>query len=425
MIVAFLTMALNTIPQTTPTVTSRVVTVSNRKYTVYDYADPSTKKFCVVIPDGLKTVRGILVECNYAGGDSRGDWTFCHYYREFMHLHNFGLVASAGDVPHNKAFEGFRNCLQMVSIASKHPELINVPYAAVGFSAGGGFVSTLMTRDPGKTIAAGIIEARYNFDIFDSSKPSKPGDPIHQPPSGAFLDSLMSIPSILCLGGKNNPGAQTGVFKMVDEVFVPFRQKGAEYAWLVLPGYGHEYAENRQDLIIMPLIDLAVRTRYPKDGDTTKGPIKLIKIDPATGWVADNTTWQSGITKICPATQFKGDLGHSSWLQNEDIAFIYRAYATHNNPLTIISPGPCGPGTPTIAPGSNVPIIVDASKFPNWTKIEFYDGSKKLGTVTAPPSKFIATNLAPGYHVFSVLATDGDGNVRTSDPRMVVVHTLP
>src|SRR6266550_2777445 len=125
--------------QTTPTVISSVVTVSNRNYTVYDYADPATKKFCVVIPEGLKTVRGLLVECNYAGGDSRKDWTFCTYYREFMHLHGFALVASAGDIPHVKAFQAFRNCLQMASVASKHPELFNAPYAAVGFSAGGGF----------------------------------------------------------------------------------------------------------------------------------------------------------------------------------------------------------------------------------------------------------------------------------------------
>lgn len=209
---------------------------------------------------------------------------------------------------------------------------------------------------------------------------------------------------------------------MVDEVFVPFRPKGAEYAWMVMPAYGHEYAENRQDLLVMPLMDLAVRTRYPKDGDPSKGPIKLLSIDPATGWVADNTTWQSGLTKIYPAREFKGDLGHSSWLQNEDIAFIYRAYATHNNPLTITSPKPCGPGTPALDPGSNVPIKVDASKFPDWKKIEFYDGAKKLGTVTAAPARLTATNLTLGYHVFSVLATDGQGTVRTADPKMVIVR---
>jgi hypothetical protein len=173
-----------------------------------------------------------------------------------------------------------------------------------------------------------------------------------------------------------------------------------------------------------------VRTRYPKDGDPTKGPVKLLSIDPASGWVADNTTWKSGLTKIFPARQFKGDLGHSSWLQNEDIAFIYRAYVTHNNPLTIASPGPCGPGTPAMDPGSNVPITVDAGKFPNWKTMAFYDGAQKLGTVTTAPTQFTATNLTPGYHVFSVLGTDAQGTVRTSDPVMVVVraavmHCMP
>jgi len=395
-----------------PTVTSKVATVGDRKYTAYDYADPATKKFCVVIPEDLKTVRGLLVECNYAGGDSRGDWTFCHYYREFMHLHDFALVASAGDIPHVKAFGAFRDCLQRVAVDSKHPELVNAPYVAVGFSAGGGFASTLMTMDPQKTIAAGIIEARYNFTRF-------------LPPNPPPTADVLAIPSVLFSGGKHNdPQIQTGVFKMVDEVFVPFRPKGAQYAWMVLPGYGHEYAENRQDLLIMPLMDFAVRTRYPKDGDVTRGSIKLLSIDPDTGWVADNTTWKSGLTKIVPAKQFKGDLGHSSWLQNEDIAFIYRAYATHDHPLSITSPPPCGPGTPAVDPGSSVPITVDTSKFPNWKSLEFYDGARKLGTLTAAPAQFTAKNLTPGYHVFSVLATDAGGDIRTSNPVMVVVRAV-
>jgi hypothetical protein len=392
--------------QTDPTVASSVVTISNRKYTVFEYADPATKKFCVVIPEGLKTVRGLVVECNYAGGDSRKDWTFCAYYREFMHLHGFGLVASTGDIPHYRAFQAFRDCLQKVGVASKHPELVNAPYIAVGFSAGGGFASTLMTMDPDKTIAVGIYGARYNFDPISTPAPA----------------NVLAIPSVLITGEKEklNDPAVDGRFK-VDEVFVPNRPVGGQIAWMEKQGIGHEYAENRQDLLSMPLMDLAVRTRYPKDGDVTRGPIKLLSIDPATGWVADNSTWKSGLTKIVPAAQFKGDLGHSSWLQNEDIAFIYRAYATHNNPLTISSPAPCGPGTPAMDPGSNVPITVDASKFPDWKKLELYDGAKKLGTVPVAPAQFTATNLTPGYHVFSVLGTDASGDIRSSDPVMVIV----
>jgi len=388
--------------------TSSVIAVSNHRYTVYDYADPATKSFRVVIPEGLKTVRGLLVECNYAGGDSRSDWTFCHYYREFMHLHGFGLVASTGDIPHYKAFQAFRNCLLMVAAASHHSELINDPYVAVGFSAGGGFASALMTMDPNRTIAAGILGARYNFDAL--SRPAPP--------------NVLGIPSVLITGEKeklNDPAAD-GRFK-VDEVFVPNRPRGGELAWMERQGIGHEYDQNRQDVLVMPLLDLAVRTRYPPDGDPVKGPVRLRRIDPASGWIAENATWKGGLTKIVPARQFKGDLAHSSWLQDEDIAFIYRAYSTYDHPLSITSPGPCGPGTPPVDPGSDVPIIVDTRKFPDWTRLEFYDGAKKLGSIAATPARITAKSLTPGYHVFSVLGTDASGAVRTSDPVMVVVSS--
>ncbi len=413
--------------QNTPTVTSRVVTAGNRQYTIYDYTDPATKDYCMVIPDDLKTVRGILVDGNYYAGDSRGEWKIA-YYQEFLRWHGFVFVGSGMTRPHNAALQGFRNCIRMVSVASRHPELVNAPYVATGLSAGGGFASTLMTREPDKTIAVGIVCARYNFDIFDPSKPSKPGDPPHQPPAGAFLDALLSIPSILITGEQehlNDPDPNYPHPHKVDEVLVPYRPMGGELAWLEYQGHGHQYNENRQDLLTMPLLDLAVRTRYPKDADVTKGPIKLLRIDLASGWIADNNSWKSGLTKIVPAKQFKGDLGHSSWLQNEDLAFIYRAYATYDNPLTLTSPGLCDPGMPALDPGANVPIVVDAGKFPNWMKLEFYDGAKKLGTVTAAPARFAATNLTPGYHVFSVLGTDVQGTVRSSDPRMVVVRQPP
>src|SRR5262245_51642770 len=61
MIWASVTLALSASAQTTPTVTSNLVSVTNRKYTVYDYAEPG-KEYCVVIPEGLKTVRGLVVE---------------------------------------------------------------------------------------------------------------------------------------------------------------------------------------------------------------------------------------------------------------------------------------------------------------------------------------------------------------------------
>ena len=425
--------ALPAAVQATPGVTSSVVTVGDDRYTVYDYDDLKARNYSFVIPEGLKTVRGLLVHGCYSGGDSRYDWKDCEYYRQFMHLHGFAYVGSTGtagppnSVPrsspvddsakarHRAIFDAFEESVSVIAAASRHPELVNAPYVGVGFSAGGGYSLNLMVFAPEKTIAAVSYCSPYNFKRRVTLPVS---------------DALLSVPSISITGeqeGFNAPLAPevdpgTGPAR-IDEVFVPYRPKGGEYAWLERQDAGHAYFENRQDVLGMPFLDAAVRARYPKAGDVTKGPIKLLNIDPATGWIADNTTWKSGLTKIYPAQDFKGDLGHSSWLQNEDLAFIYRAYSTYDKPLSITSPGNCWPTMPALDPGASVPIIVDASKLPNWKTMAFYDGAKKLAEITqGSATRFTAASLTPGYHVFSVLATDGDGTVRTADPKLVIVR---
>ncbi|MCR4411600.1 MAG: hypothetical protein NUV77_04135, partial [Thermoguttaceae bacterium] len=137
-----------------------MVTVGADRYLVYNYDDLATGNYVVVIPEGLKTVRGLLVNGCYAGGDSRYDWTTCEYYRQFMHLHDFALVGSTstagspGRAPppakdtvrakHYRIFRAFQDCIQVIATASHHPELVNAPYVGVGFSAGGGFAFNLM-----------------------------------------------------------------------------------------------------------------------------------------------------------------------------------------------------------------------------------------------------------------------------------------
>lgn len=96
-ICASVTLAFSASAQTAPDVTSKVVTVDNRQHTIYDFDNP-IKQYRVVIPEGLKTVRRLLVVANYYAGDSRGDWNFA-YYREFMHLHGFAFVGSGVTAP--------------------------------------------------------------------------------------------------------------------------------------------------------------------------------------------------------------------------------------------------------------------------------------------------------------------------------------
>jgi hypothetical protein len=370
-----------------------------RKYKSYEYTEAG-KTVRLTMPEGLAVVRGILVVGPYAGADSRELYREV-WYREFMHLHDFAFLGAQSFSSHVENFVVMQNALKQLAADSKHPELVNAPYVATGFSAGGGFASTLLVQAPSKVIASVIVGSRLNLTGIT--------------PTAGHLGTPACI-----INGEHEHGEREegGMAAVVAPVLAAYRPKGALWGWMAVPGIGHE--RDGQEVLAMPMLDAAVRLRYPTDADVRKRPVKLKRVDPKSGWIADNTTWKSGLTIITPAKEFKGDLRKSSWLLNEDLAFIYRAYATYNRPLKISSPQ-TDPNLVWDA-GSSVKIAVDDSQFAGWKKLELYDGAKKVDELAKGPAEFTVKNLKAGYHAFSVLGTNGKGNIRPSNPVLVVVR---
>jgi hypothetical protein len=370
-----------------------------RKYQSYEYTE-ADKTVRLTLPEGLAVVRGILVVGPYAGSDSRELYREV-WYREFMHLHDFAFLGAQSFSSHAENFRVMQNALKQLALDSKHPELVNAPYVATGFSAGGGFASRLLVEAPDKVIASVIVGSRLNLTGIT--------------PTAAHLGT----PACIINGEhEHTEHEEGGMANVVAPVLAAYRPKGALWGWMAVPGIGHE--RDAQEVLAMPMLDAAVRLRYPADGDVRKGPVKLKPVDPSSGWVADNTTWKHGLTAITPAKEFKGDLARSSWLLNEDVAFIYRAYATCNRPLKITSPH----SDPNLVwdAGSRVTIAVDDSRFAGWKKLELYDGAKKVDELAKGPAEFTVRDLKAGYHAFSGLGTDGQGNIRPSNPVLVVVR---
>lgn len=372
---------------------------------VYDHVVKATPpatgehRFRLVVPDGLAVVRGILVVGPYSGGDSR-DFHQQVWYREFLNLHGFAFLGAANYYPHDYAV--MQAALKQFAADSKHPELVNAPYAATGFSAGGGYTRKLMQVDPGKVIAGVVVGSTMKLP-------------------GELTDEHRRVPMCVINGEReHDPGEGAGMAKQLEPVLAEHRPKGALWGWMAVQGVDHEFAG--QEVLAMPMLDAAVRLRYPTDGDVRKGPVKLKPVDLESGWIADNTTWKSGLTAIAPAKQFKGTIARSSWLLNEDIAFIYRAYSTLDWPLRITSPTSMSAKSEVFDPGSSVTITPDDSKFADWTKLELYDGARKVSELTKGPARFTVKDLKAGYHAFSVLGTDDKGAVRPSDPVLVVVR---
>lgn len=377
-------------------------------YTVYDHVVKATPpaegehKFRLVVPEGLTVVRGILVVGPYSGGDSR-DYHEQVWYREFLNLHGFAFMGAKDFYLHD--YTVMQAALKQLAIDTKHPELVNAPYAATGFSAGGGYTRKLMKADPDKVIAGVVVGSTMKLP-------------------GELTDDHRRVPMCIINGElERGPGEAGGMANALAPVLAEQRPKGALWGWMAVQGVGHEFAG--QEVLAMPMLDAAVRLRYPADGDVRKGPVKLKPVDLESGWVADNTTWNSSLTTIIPAREFKGDVARSSWLLNEDIAFIYRAYSTQNWPLRITSPDPMSARSEVFDAGASVTITVDDSRFAGWKKLELYDGATKVDELAKGPARFTVKNLKAGYHVYSVLGTATEGTVHTSDPRMVVVRTPP
>jgi hypothetical protein len=372
-----------------------------RRYRSYEYAEAG-KTVRLTLPEGLAVVRGILVVGPYAGGDSRELYREV-WYREFMYLHDFAFLGAQSFSSHVENFKVMQNALKRFAADSKHPELVNAPYVATGFSAGGGFASRLLVEEPNKVIASVIVGSRLNLTGIT--------------PTVAHLGTPACI-----INGEKEHGEheQGGMAAVVAPVLAAYRPKGALWAWMAVPGIGHE--RDGQEVLALPMLDAGVRLRYPADGDVRKGPVKLKRLDPKSGWIAENMTWKSGLTAITPAKEFKGDIAKSSWLLNEDLAFIYRAYASYHRPLKITLPR----NDPDLVwdAGSNVTIVVDDSRFTGWKKLELYDGAKKVDELAKGPAEFTVKNLKAGYHAFSVLGRESKGNIRPSNPVLVVVRKL-
>ena len=370
----------------------------SRKYKSYDHAE-GEHKFRLVVPDELAVVRGILLVPPYSGGDSR-DYHQQAWYREFLNLHGFAFLGAKGFYLND--YKVFQNALKQLATDAKHPELVNAPYATTGFSAGGGTARRLLMADPDRLIAAVIVGSTLKL----SGKPEA---------------ANLGTPVCVINGDlEHEPGEAGGMARALEPVLAEYRPKGALWGWMAVQGIGHEMAG--QEVLAMPILDAAVRLRYPADEDVRKGPMKLKPVELESGWVADNTTWNSGLTTIAPAKDFKGRIAKSSWLLNEDIAFIYRAYATHDWPLKITSPSNMSAKDEVFDTGSGVTIRVDDSKFAGWKKLELYDGAKKVGELAKGPAEFTVKDLKAGYHAFSVLGTDSKGTIRPSNPVLVVVR---
>ena len=81
-----------------------------------------------------------------------------------------------------------------------------------------------------------------------------------------------------------------------------------------------EAHSGRADALILPFMAEAIRLRYPAGQlpSATSG-VTLNPVSESSGWLADQSTWKSGLTQIAAYDDYPGAKQAAGWLLNETL----------------------------------------------------------------------------------------------------------
>ncbi|MBI5723533.1 MAG: hypothetical protein HZA50_06210 [Planctomycetes bacterium] len=387
----------------------------------YDYRDAGGKKGITLwIPPNVEYVRGILFHGNPGG--SGGDRRFLARdlaLQEFAARFGFG-VAGVTWFPGGQVRTGTGKVILKVfedwARMGKNPELAHVPFIARGSSNAGVTAYALACVAPERLIC-----------ITPNVGPSYGAIPPE--------DAVLGVPAWMHVG-PDDPFFRDGM-EDTAELFRVTGPKGSLWAWDAEQNKKHEIGHI--DDVDMAYYETCIRLRLPADADPRKGPVKLNTLRREDGWLADASTWEGprGAAQIAPAGQYKGDPLKAVWLPTAEMAILYRAIATYNNPLKlrianlkeIVNPNARGTllgsiGGNMVDPGSKLVLECEAAANLEYEKVEFYQCGKKLGEVRrGEPLKWeAAADGSRAANAFVAVAVGKDGTIFTSYPAYVIVR---
>lgn len=412
----------------------------------------ATSAYTIYIPPAIETprIKGVV----FLYGGTGGDWRFRAkdpIWQDAARSLGFALIGvdpygfSAIGSNASQAQSALQNILAAAAAATGHAELVNVPIVSTGVSLGG-FSSTLWAyHNPGRVIAIAAQRGAVSFS---------------QPSSGESLNVHTAlIPGSWDSNGSTNPRVLRGLYSQWRGISNP----NGRAAWAVDWMSGHDpFVKNQSWAFAWSWIAESIALRYPANTvpSTAPGnPVPLNTVPLASGWlghpsvaISSNNFSLSGadsssFCQVAPYSQYIGDASLASWLPNEALARVYRAFNSFDvvstrtviplqGPLAIIgdaAPAASVPNqtdVPQLASwevGTTINITLDPREFDDVRAIasmEYYDGATLLATQSAAGGDGVwslpYTLATVGIHSLTVTATDTAG-IKTSAFRTVAV----
>jgi pimeloyl-ACP methyl ester carboxylesterase len=301
---------------------------------------PYAVNYTIWIPQGVKTLRGVVVHQHGCGEGScksglTGAWDL--HWQALAARHDCALLSPAYEQPdkadcqmwcdpRNGSAEAFKKGLAELGAKSGHPELARVPWALWGHSGGGHWAGGMALTHPDRVAAAWL---RSGVPLLKAD-PGRGGIKAHSVPAAALQVPLMCNPGTK-EGVTVKDSRFAGVWPANEAFFTEVRGKGGLVGVAVDPLTSHECGNQRY--MAIPWLDACLAARLPaKAGD----PLRPM---PAEG------TWLAPVTgsEAVAAKDFKGDPLKAGWLPDARIAKAWAEYVKDTR-VTDTTPPPSPSG---------------------------------------------------------------------------------
>lgn len=279
------------------------------------------------IPDGVKTIRGVIVHQHGAGTTAAGagatsaydlhwqalarKWD-CALLGPCYHVLNEGTQIGPGEAelwydPRRGSDKVFRNALVALGEKSGHAEIGVVPWCLWGHSGGAQWASTMVVLHPDRVVGAWIRSG--GITKFHSRHPEWPDHTV--------TDAVYSVPMMTNSGiaEKGHPTFR-GSWIGATATFEEYRPHGAPVGIAPDPVSTHWCGDSRY--VAIPFFDACLAMRLPDKGTTSHA---LKPVDMSSAWLADEFD-----SVAVPAAQYKGDASKAVWLPNEAVAKAWMEY---------------------------------------------------------------------------------------------------
>ncbi len=266
-----------------------------------DGAKYKSADFRVWLPDGVKTIRGVIVRQHGCGRNGIGQaedvqWQALAKKWDCALLGtHFVQDKECADWfdPANGSEKAFFTAIKTFAAKSGHAELAEAPWAIWGHSGGALWAMHMANRHPRRVIG-----------VFARSQALTFAEP-----------DALHIPVIFNYGAREMKGRFEKVHLNTAEVLAKYRPQGALWAASIDPKAEHDCRFSRQ--LAAPFFDAVLEQRLPPVGQA-----RLRPVDTAKAWLANPDTLE-----IAPLEKYAGDKAKAAWLINESVARAWQEFA--------------------------------------------------------------------------------------------------